>query len=165
MLFEFFSSGTPLKLLYGLGFMFFTLLIASFSDLRKMNIDRELFILWLGVTGVMLFYDFYHGISWLKWIIILVLGILSWRGVGKVFSLARADVVAISAVCSILDTPYILLFYVILLLVNKLVLYPVNFFKKNKYPFMPVILVSLIIIILVLGVVKIGDIITFLTKI
>ncbi len=151
------SQDVSLKLVYGLGFMFSTLFIASISDLRKMTIKAEFMTMWIGFTGIMLWHDYSTGIEffWVKWLLILVLGILSWKGTGHIFSLARADVIAITAVCSVLDIPYIVLFYIFLLLVNKIGVFPLKLFGKGeKYPFMPVILLSLFFIILVLGIVE-----------
>lgn len=149
------APGVSMKLLYGLAFMFFTLLMASLSDLRKMSIKAEFLTMWLAFSILMLFYDLFTGMEllWIKWLMICALGFLSWKGTGKIFSLARADVVAISAVCSALEIPYIILFYIILILVNRVGVYPLKIFgKKDKYPFMPVIWFSLLILIVILGV-------------
>ncbi|MCK4634286.1 MAG: hypothetical protein KAT37_00250 [Candidatus Aenigmarchaeota archaeon] len=154
---EFMSSGASLKLVYGLGFMFFTLLVASVSDLRKMTIKAEFMTMWICFSILMLWHDYTAGMEflWFKWLLIIILGTLSWKGLGKIFSLARADVIAISAVCSVLELPYIIFFYIILVLVNKIGLYPLKLFgKKGKYPFMPVIWFSLLIIIIILGIVE-----------
>ena len=153
---EILSSGASLKVVYGLGFMFFTLLMASVSDLRKLTIKAEFVSTWLGFSLLMFAYDYFnYEYVWWKWFLIVLLGILSWRGTGKIFSLARADVVAISAVCSVLEIPYIVLFYIILLVTNAIAIYPLKFFRRgNKYPFMPVILLSLVILILILGIVN-----------
>lgn len=149
-----------LKLLYGLGFMFFTLLLASFSDLKRMAIKAEFLSMWLAFSVLMFLYDFFTGMEflWIKWALIIGLGLFSWKGTGKIFALARADVVAISAVCSVLEIPYIVLFYIILVLVNRIGVYPLKIFgKKEKYPFMPVIWFSLVIMIFILGLFQWGS--------
>ncbi|UCG95480.1 MAG: hypothetical protein JSV92_00290 [archaeon] len=155
-----------LKLVYGLGFMFFTLLVASVSDLRKMVIKAEFLTMWTAFAILMFLYDYYTGMEfiWIKWLLIIVLGLFSWKGVGKIFSLARADVVAISAVCSVLEIPYIVVFYIILLLVNQVGLYPLKIFgKKDKYPFMPVIWFSLLLLIALLGIIEWKNLWDFVT--
>jgi len=154
---EMVSPEVSLKMVYGLGFMFFTLLVASVSDLKSMTIKAEFLTMWLGFSAIMFWHDYITGteLMWWKWGLITTLGIFSWKGIGKIFSLARADVVAVSAVCSVLEIPYILLFYIILILVNKVGLYPLKIFgKKDKYPFMPVIWFSLVLLILLLGVIE-----------
>jgi len=81
--------------------------------------------------------------------------VFSWKGIGKIFSLARADVFAIAAVCSVLDPVYIIVFYIMLVLVNKIGLYPLKIFgKRNSYPFMPVIWLSTTVMIILLGVIE-----------
>ena len=153
---EILSSDVSLKLAYGLGFMFFTLLIASLSDLKSLTIKAEFVSMWLGFSILMFIYDlFYVDYVWWKWLFIIILGILSWKGLGKMFSLARADVIAVSAVCAVLEIPHIFLFYIILIITNKIGIYPLRLFgKQGKYPFMPVIWVSLMIMIFILGVVN-----------
>lgn len=163
----FLSPDVSLKLAYGLGFMFFTLLMASVSDLRKMTIDAGFMSMWIGFLAMMFWYDYSTNMEllWLKWLLIIGLGILSWRGIGKIFSLARADVVAVSAVCSVLDAPYVIVFYIILVVVNQLGFYPLKLFgKRDKYPFMPVIWLSLVTMIFILGIVEWNVIWKFVTE-
>ncbi len=151
------AYGVSPKLVYGMGFMFFTLLVASVSDLKRMTIKAEFMAMWLGFSAIMLFHDYTTGLEyiWWKWLFIIGLGLLSWKGTGKIFSLARADVVAVSAVCSVLEIPYIILFYIILLLVNRVSIYPLKIFgKANRYPFMPVIWFSLLVLIFILGIIE-----------
>jgi len=151
------SSDVSLKLVYGLGFMFFTLLVASVSDLRRMAIKAEFISMWMGFMILMFAYDLLTGMDmmWIKWALIIGLGFFSWKGSGKIFSLALADVIAISAVCSLLEIPYIVVFYIVLLLVNRIGIYPLKIFgKKDKYPFMPVIWFSLLVMIFLLGIVE-----------
>lgn len=158
---EIVSPEVSMKLLYGLGFMFFTLLLASFSDLRKMSIKAEFVTMWAAFSLLMFLYDFFTGMTliWIKWLLIAGLGLFSWKGVGKIFALARADVVAISAVCSVLEIPYIVLFYIVLLLVNRIGIYPLKIFgKKDKYPFMPVVWFSLVLLIFILGIIELKSI-------
>ena len=164
MLPEIISSDVSLKLVYGLGFMFFTLLMASVSDLKNLTIKAEFVSMWIGFSVLMFAYDFFTAdYLWWKWLLIIALGVLSWKGIGKIFSLARADVIAVSAVCSVLETPYIILFYIILIFVNKIGSYPLKLFgRHNKYPFMPVIWFSLLIMIFILGIAKWDALFAFL---
>lgn len=149
-----FSSDISLELIYGFGFLFFTLLFASMSDIVKMKIKRSFMYMWIGFAIIFLLHDYLSGIDWLKWIIIFFFAILSWRGIGKILKLERADVVAIVAVSSILTLSQMILFYVILILVNKLIVYPLRFFGRKRYPFIPVIWVSLTILFLALGIIN-----------
>jgi len=149
---EFLYSELSIKIIYGFGFMFFTLLVASISDIKMMFIKKSFMYMWIVFAVVMFLYEYTSQISWIKWILIVSFGLLSWRGIGKIFSLARADVIAIAAVSSLLTVPQLLLFYVILILVNKVILYPIALLNKMRYPFIPVIWISLTFLIIILGV-------------
>lgn len=152
MVLEIFYSELTMEMIYGFGFLFVTLFVATLSDLIKMRIERKFMYMWLGFTILIFVHEFLVGIEWLKWIIMLGLGLLSWRGTGRIFRLARADVLAISAVCSLLTIPQILLFYGLLIVVNKVFLLPVRLLRKTRYPFIPVIWISLTLMIIFLGV-------------
>ncbi|PKP59634.1 MAG: hypothetical protein CVT89_01035 [Candidatus Altiarchaeales archaeon HGW-Altiarchaeales-2] len=87
----------------------------------------------------------------LKWVLIAVFAVLSYRKVGKLFSLARADVAAVSATAALLNPFYIVVYYIILWLADKIVA-PVLFRIcgwKNAYPFLPVVLAATIIVLLI----------------
>ena len=151
------EQGTSPVLVYGLGFMLVTLLLASFSDLRRMTIKAEYMTMWIGLTVLMLLYDYFSGSQYIliKWGMIILLGILSYEKSGKIFKLAKSDVVAISAVCSVISFIYIIPFYLILLVVNSLGSWPLGIFgKKNSYPFMPVIFLSVLVLVFILGIVN-----------
>lgn len=157
MLSEYLSIHMTPEQIYGLFFLLGTFTVAALSDLKRLSAQREFFEVWLVFVLVMFLHDAYYRINpnvfALKWILIIGFAVLSSRMVGKLFSLARADVAAVSAAAALLNPFYIVVYYIILWLTNK-VLAPVLSgmivgLKKKAYPFLPVVLVATIVVLLI----------------
>jgi len=149
--------------IYGLFFLLGTFTVAALSDIKRLSAQREFFEVWLGFILVMFVYDvfvYYQSnpdvslntyLLILKWVLIAVFAVLSYRKAGKLFSLARADVAAVSATAALLNPFYIVVYYIILWLTDK-VIAPILFRIcgwKNAYPFLPVVLAATIIVLLI----------------
>ncbi|GEM_PF-467008 len=149
--------------IYGLFFLLGTFTVAALSDIKRLSAQREFFEVWLGFILVMFVYDVFvyfqsnpdvsvnTYLLILKWVLIAVFAVLSYRKAGKLFSLARADVAAVSATAALLNPFYIVVYYIILWLTDKIVA-PVLFRIcgwKNAYPFLPVVLAATIIVLLI----------------
>ncbi len=145
--------------IYGLFFLLGTFAVASLSDLKRLSAQREFFEIWIGFVAVMLLYDVYTktglSILALKWILIAAFAVLSSQRIGKIFSLARADVTAISAAAALLNPFYIVIYYIILWITDKImgpVISRIFGIKKKKgaeYPFLPIVLAATIIVLLI----------------
>ncbi|PKM91895.1 MAG: hypothetical protein CVU81_03420 [Euryarchaeota archaeon HGW-Euryarchaeota-1] len=118
--------------IYGLFFLLGTFTVAALSDIKRLSAQREFFEVWLGFILVMFVYDvfvYYQSnpdvslntyLLILKWVLIAVFAVLSYRKAGKLFSLARADVAAVSATAALLNPFYIVVYYIILWLTELL---------------------------------------------
>jgi len=154
---EYLSIHLAAAQIYGLFFLLGTFTVASLSDLKRLSAQREFLEVWLGFILIMFLYDVYTksdpNILALKWILIAGFAVLSSRKVGKIFSLAKADVAAISAAAALLNPFYIVIYYIVLYLTDK-VLAPVlsgkfRGLKKKAYPFLPVVLVATLFVLLI----------------
>jgi len=160
---QYFSIYLTSAQIYGLFFLLGTFTVAALSDLKRLSAQREFFEVWLGFILIMFVYDvyiYYEGnpdvsvntyMLILKWILIAGFAVLSYQKVGKLFSLARADVAAVSATAALLNPFYIVVYYIVLWLTDK-VIAPVLFRIcgwKSAYPFLPVVLAATIIVLLI----------------
>lgn len=146
----------PLQL-YGLAFLLGSYSVATLSDLKRMSAQSEFVSIWAIITIGLFVIDVYlmgtDKLEWqiwaAKWLIIVVLSVLSHEKVGPFFHLATGDVVAIMATAALL-TPLLVVVYYILLKVVDAVMAPalMQFGQKNVYPFMPVIFMTTIVVIL-----------------
>ena len=140
--------------IYGLFFLLGTFKVAALSDLKRLSAQREFFEVWLGFVIIMFLYDVYArtvlDFLVLKWILIVGFAILSRKKTGKIFSLAKADVAAISATAALLNPFYIVIYYIILWLTDKILGPVLSGFSKKKttYPFLPVVLLATIVVLL-----------------
>ena len=141
--------------IYGLFFLLGTFTVAALSDLKRLSAQREFFEVWLGFAIIMLLYDVYArtvlDFLVLKWILIAGFAVLSSQKIGKIFSLAKADVAAVSAAAALLNPFYIVIYYIVLWVTDK-ILGPVLSGlsrKKKAYPFLPVVLAATIIVLLI----------------
>jgi hypothetical protein len=154
---SYFSIEMTTAQFYGLFFLLGTFAVAALSDLKKLAAQREFFEVWLVFIIMMFCYDVYTksdtNILVLKWILIVAFAALSSRETGVIFSLEIADVAAISATAALLNPFYIVVYYIVIWITNKL-LTPVlsgvlSGLKKKEYPFMPVVFISTVIVILI----------------
>ena len=85
-----------------------------------------------------------------KWVLLMVLCILSHMNVGAIFKLATGDVLAIACAGALLSPILILFFFLILKLID-LVEKPLlrKFGDGDAYPFMPVVFTSYAILLLI----------------
>jgi hypothetical protein len=133
---------------YVLVFLLGSFTVAGLSDLRRLSAQREFLEVWAGVALVMVGVDAWRawqvGVDPLvlgaKWILVALVGLLSWHRVGVLFRLAAGDVWAIVAVCSLLNPLFVAVFAV-LLWVSDRILRPVlpRFHGGGAYPFIPVV--------------------------
>lgn len=144
----------PQATLFALFFLLGSQAVAGLSDLRRMSAQREFMEIWIVFTGAVLLIDGFriwqHEADWLlhlvKWLLVAVVGILSWHRVGVLFRLARGDVWAIVAVASLFN-PLFIVIYTILLKVSDLILRPAlrAFGAGSAYPFIPVVTAATIV--------------------
>ncbi len=140
--------------IYALFFLMGSLTVASISDIKNTAAQKEFFHFWLVFTGVMFFVDIYPNIIEgqyfavfsAKWIIIAVFCILSSRSVGVFFGLAKMDVAAVAAISSLFNIYSVIIFFVLLKVVS-LIERPL-LSSDERYPFLPVVLTSALIILL-----------------
>lgn len=139
--------------IYGLLFLLGSLTVSSISDLKNMAAQKEFLQIWLAFTGIMFVLDFSPGIfsldfsggNILKWGLILGLCIISYSDQGFIFNLSKMDAAAIAAVLSLFNIPLIIVFFPLLKLIS---LFEKPLIKSgNKYPFLPVILTGVSIIL------------------
>lgn len=155
-MFEYISAHMTAAQVYGLFFILGTFAVATLSDIKKLAAQREFFEIWIGFVVIMFLYDIYAksnpNLLALKWILIVGFSALSAKEIGVIFSLEIADISAIAATAALLTPFYIIIYFIILWIANK-ILAPVllkifSGLKKNEYPFMPVVFTATIIVLL-----------------
>ncbi len=144
--------------LYGLIFLVGSLTVSSLSDIRRMAAQRDFAEVWVAFTLLFLLYDIYHIDQLnpfnvvLKWLIISVFVLASAKFLKHVFVISTMDIAAVCAVTSLLTAKYVLL-YLFIVLVFKEILTPIlrQFGDAGAYPFLPVVLLSTILIFAILS--------------
>lgn len=139
----------PQTTLYALWFLLGSHAVSGLSDLRRMSAQREFMEVWIVFTVAVLGLDGWRvwqqgaplDVLAVKWVLIVIVALLSWQKVGGLFRLARGDVWAIVAVCALFN-PLFVVIYVILLKSSDAVLrHPLRRFGSGgAYPFIPVVL-------------------------
>ncbi len=153
---------------YGLIFLLGSFTVAAVSDLRRMLAQRDFAEVWFVFTGIFFVYDAYLSLSEnfsfsnfiLKWAIIGIFALLSYKFVNLLFSLSLMDITAICAVGSLLDITYLVAFYIMLIVINEILKpflkditkrhitpAPAVVDRIDVYPFLPVVLVSTFLIL------------------
>jgi hypothetical protein len=140
----------------GLAFLLGSFTVAALSDLKYLAAQREFLEVWLVFVLAALALDSYHVrggqlsgfIAVLKWVVILVLSVLSYRPTGVLFRLARGDVAALAAAASLL-TPGLVVLLFAAAKVLSVPLTPVLRRKGNVYPFMPVVTLATLVVLAV----------------
>ncbi|MFP4633725.1 MAG: hypothetical protein ACLFM9_01990 [Candidatus Aenigmatarchaeota archaeon] len=140
--------------LYALLFLLGSLTVASISDLKNMSAQKEFFQFWAVFTAVLFVVDAYPKLLeepllaefWGKWILIALVSLLSWKKTGVIFKLARMDVAAVAAVASLFDLYPLILFYPLLKVVSVLEAPLIS--SERRYPFLPVLLSTSLIVLL-----------------
>jgi hypothetical protein len=131
---------------FGLAFLLGSFSVATLSDLKRLSAQREFVEIWLVFVLAMLALDVFHAYLGpasaltvgIKWALIAVLSLLSWRRVGVLFRLAPGDVAALAAAASLLTPALVAVFY----LVAKgiaLIIGPLLRRGRPVWPFMPVV--------------------------
>jgi hypothetical protein len=131
---------------FGLAFLLGSFTVATWSDLKRLSAQREFVEIWVLFALVMLGYDAWRAnggdVPWLhfevKWGLIVLASVLSWRRVGLFLSLAPADVAALAAAASLLTPGLVVLFYVVAWLL-AFVARPLLARGRPVWPFMPVV--------------------------
>jgi hypothetical protein len=132
---------------FGLAFLLGSFAVATLSDLKRLSAQREFLEIWLLFLVVILALDVYevgvtHSVAWqrvaLKWGLIAVFSLLSYRAVGVLFRLAFGDVAALAAAACLLSPVLIVLLYVSAR-VLAVVAAPLLRRGSQAWPFMPVV--------------------------
>jgi hypothetical protein len=132
---------------FGLAFLLGSFAVATLSDLKRMSAQREFVEIWLAFLVVMLALDAYeggmtHSVGWeylaVKWGLIAVFSLLSFRRVGVLFRLAFGDVAALAAAACLLSPVLIVLLYVS---ARVLAVFAGPLLRRGRqaWPFMPVV--------------------------
>lgn len=140
---ELFALDLGVYQVYGLFFLLGSFVVASISDLKHMAAQREFMDVWLAFVVLMAVLDAWRAgfrpeqALLLKWGILVGLSVLSWRRVGLLFKLARADVAAMAAAASLLQPGGVVLFWGLM----KALSVPLGagLRKGDYYPFLPVV--------------------------
>lgn len=139
---------------YGLFFLLGSIIVATISDLKRMAAQKEFFEFWLGFTVVMFLVEMYPYFSKQtlpnevigKWVVLIGLCLLSWNKIGVLFKLARMDVVAIAAVCSLFNVFWVVAFFPFLKVISAIESPILE--SEGRYPFLPVIFTALVTILI-----------------
>jgi len=140
--------------IYALFFLLGSLAVSSISDIKMTAAQKEFFQFWVLFTGIMFVVDLYPRITAgeelmmfsAKWVLIAVFCVLSSRKVKVVFGLAKMDVAAVAAVSSLFGFYTLIVFYILLKIVS--VVERPLLSRKDRYPFLPVVLTSATLILL-----------------
>lgn len=144
--------------LYGLVFLLGSFTVASLSDLKRMAAQKDFAEVWAAFTILFLLYDLHH-IDQLaptsviiKWAAVLAFIVASLKYTTYWFTLSPMDIAAACAVMSLLDYRHVILYYFILVIFKE-IMNPVlkRFGDAGAYPFLPVVLVSTVVVFAVLS--------------
>lgn len=139
----------------GLAFLLGSFAVATLSDLKRLSAQQEFVEIWLlfllAALGIEV-YDAYHGrlepeYVAVKWGLIVLLSILSFRPVGVLFRLAGGDVAALAAAASLLSPVLIAIYYAVARLL-ALFLRPLLGRGNRPWPFMPVVSLATLVVLL-----------------
>lgn len=141
----------PQTTLYALWFLLGSQAVSGLSDVRRMAAQREFMEVWIVFAVAVLGLDAWRvsqegaplDVFAVKWVLIVVIGLLSWRKVGILFRLARGDVWAIVAVCALFNPLFVVIYVVLLKLSDMVLRIPLRQFGSGgAYPFIPVVLAA-----------------------
>jgi len=137
--------------IYGMLFLLGSLSVATISDLKRMAAQKEFFHFWIAFTLFIFLGELYLNLSKPlklefvgKWSLVVLVSLLSYSRRGLLFKTSKMDVASIAAVCSALNV------FSILVLVPLMQLFSFvarSFSHGNKYPFLPVVFVSVSVIL------------------
>jgi hypothetical protein len=130
----------------GLAFLLGSFAVATWSDLKYLAAQREFLEVWLFFLCVVLVHDLYQAsrgnidstMTWLKWVLLGVLSVLSLRQVGVLFRLAHGDVAALAAAGALLPPVLVVVLFLVAKLLARLI-GPTLARGRPHYPFMPVV--------------------------
>jgi len=153
---ELIQTINPLQF-YGLIFLLGSLTVASLSDLRRMAAQQDFAEVWAGFAILLFLYDTYSAITLTtpllillaKWLMIVLFAAAATSA--KInFNISIMDIAAITALLSLLNPAYIIAALILLLIIGEL-MQPIlrQFGEAGAYPYLPVVLVTTILIILI----------------
>src|SRR5262249_27686362 len=139
---------------FGLAFLLGSFAVATLSDLKRLSAQREFLEIWLTFLVAMAFYDCYEVwrgvVVWqlpvVKWTLVILFSILSFRRVGVLFKLAPGDVAALAAAASLLTPVLVLVFYLAAWLIAQGVR-PLLARGQAQWAFMPVVSLATIAVL------------------
>lgn len=138
----------------GLAFLLGSFTVATWSDLKYLSAQREFLEVWAFFLVVMAVHDAVqtrvgsYSLTFvgLKWSLIALLALASWRRVGWLLRLAPGDVAALAAAASLLPPVLVALFYALAKGLS-LILGPLLHRGRPVYPFMPVVSLAAILVL------------------
>ena len=148
----FLATDLPPSTVYALFFLLGSFSVAGLSDLRRMSAQREFLEVWLLAAAVLFGLDAWRAYqggeeAWLflgaKWLLVLLVALVSWERTGVVHRLAAGDVWAIVAVSALFTPLFVLVFFVLVWVADRILrplLHP--FGQRGAYPFIPVVFVA-----------------------
>jgi hypothetical protein len=141
---------------FGLAFLLGSFAVATLSDLKRLSAQREFLEIWLVFLVVILALDAYEAgvsqsVAWqrvaVKWGLIALFSLLSFREVGVLFRLALGDVAALAAAACLLSPVLIVLFYVSARILAYVVGPLLRRSGRQVWPFMPVVTLATLAIL------------------
>jgi hypothetical protein len=141
---------------YGLLFLLGSFTVASLSDIKRMAAQKEFAQVWLVFIAAVFLYDFYRiaeihlAYFTVKWILIGLFALVSWRHIGIVLSLSEMDVTAACAVMSLLAPLLVACYYLVLVVFNILLKPALRRFGDGiSMPFMPVVFAATVVMLII----------------
>ena len=137
---------------YGLFFLLGSFAVATLSDVKHMSAQREFMDVWWAFAAVILAVQLYaadfapQAPFFVKWALVLLLGILCHRAVGAWLRLATADVAAVVAAAALFPPLLVLAYFALL----KVLAWPAAWLLargKPAYPFMPGVTAATLLVI------------------
>src|SRR5262249_44975990 len=146
---------TPLQG-FGLAFLLGSFAVATLSDLKRLSAQREFLEVWLAFLAVAAGYGCFEswggGVVWqlpaVKWALVALFSLLSFKEVGVLFKLAPGDVAALAAAASLLTPVLVIVFYLAAWLIAQGVR-PLLARGKAEWAFMPVVSLATIAVLVV----------------
>lgn len=130
----------------GLAFLLGSFTVATLSDLKYLSAQREFLEVWLAFVGIALVVQVVALVrdpsTWpiftARWVLLVVLCLVSWRPVGVLFRLAFGDVAALAAAACLLPPVYVAALFAFAKLFAWC-LRPLLARARRTWPFMPVV--------------------------
>lgn len=149
----------PQTTLYALWFLLGSQAVSGLSDVRRMSAQREFMEVWILFAVAVFALDAWRvyqegaplDVYAVKWLLVVAVGLLSWRKVGVLFRLARGDVWAIVAVAALFNPLFVVLYVILLKISDTVLRLPLRRFGSGEsYPFIPVVLVATLVTVAII---------------